>query len=201
MPDVKLIVGEYLLTLVDPGIPPDTMVDQVAAATRPGSVTGVYWVALDRPGAQPIGYLVRTSDPDTWLAWRPDRICGKYPGDTLGTVGRALAALVRESDQGPVDELAVLAADNRRLRAELAQSWTTHISAALVIVEARQVADAEELTAMEAGTARTTPHGPQCVTRYCHSTEAHAALARVREDLEALKMKGPELDAVTGSTP
>lgn len=97
-----------------------------------------------------------------------------------------------------LEEHHALTAENARLRAELAQGWTTHLNAALAIVGVRQFTDAEELVGLEAGGALPGPHSVLCehgVT--CHSFEAAAAMNRIREDLEALKARGPELDAVT----
>jgi hypothetical protein len=91
-------------------------------------------------------------------------------------------------------------AEIQQLRAR-AQDWTTHLNAALAIVTVRQITDAEQLCALEIGETRQ-PHSVLCEYGVsCHSHEAHAALNRVREDLEALKTRGPELDVVTGRQP
>lgn len=100
-----------------------------------------------------------------------------------------------------LEERVDLAAENQRLRAELAGSWVTHLNAALAIVTVRQITDAEQLCALEVGQTRQ-PHSVLCEYGVsCHSHEAHAAMTRVRADLEELKVRGPELDAVTGRQP
>jgi hypothetical protein len=106
------------------------------------------------------------------------------------------------SDRTIGQQLGDALTENQRLRAELAQGWTTHLNAALAILSVRQFIDAEKLCALEVGSALPGPHSVKCEHgATCHSLEAADALNRFRADLEALKARGPELDAVTGTQP